>query len=125
MRRLWRSLAVAAIAIGLWTGTALAGPVQVFTDWARGDMGTAHNATNGQYIFCWVETDPTGPPMLYCEAFDGVAGMSFCYSTNGNLVSTAAGTADSSDIEFGWDDSHVCTFLMISNDSHFPGRKWP
>ncbi|MEA2698974.1 MAG: hypothetical protein QOI66_3245 [Myxococcales bacterium] len=123
MKRLNRSLLAATIALCLFGSTALAGSVQVFSDWARGDMGTAHNATNGQYIGCWVETDPSGPPLLYCEAFDGATSVAFCYTTNGNLVNTAAGMADSTDIEFGWDDGNVCSFLMVNNFSQFPGRK--
>lgn len=123
MRRLWQSIAVALLAIGLSAGTATAGPVQIFSDWARGDMGTAHNATNGQYIGCWVEND-TSSSLLYCEAFDGVAGLSFCFSTLGGLVDTASGMADSSDIEFGWDTGHNCTFLMVSNFSQPAGRHY-
>ncbi len=124
MRRLWRSLAVAVMAVSLGAGTAVAGPVQIFSDWARGDMGTAHNSITGMYIGCWVEND-TSSSLLYCEAFDGVAGLTFCFTTNGGIVSTAAGIADSSDIEFGWDDGHACTFLMVSNFSQPPGRKFP
>lgn len=122
MRRLWRTLAAATMAIALCAGSAFAGPVQIFSDYARGDMGTAHNATNGQYIGCWVEND-TSSSLLYCEAFDGVAGLTFCFSTNMGLIDTASGMADSSDIEFGWDDAHVCSFLMVSNFSQYPGRK--
>ena len=122
MRRLWRTLATAMMAIAFCAGSAVAGPVQIFSDYARGDMGTAHNATNGQYIGCWVEND-TSSSLLYCEAFDGTAGLTFCFSTNTGLIDTASGMADSSDIEFGWDDSHVCSFLMVSNFSQYPGRK--
>jgi len=121
MRRLWLSLA-AALAIGLGAGPALAGPVQVFSDYAVGDMGTAHNATNGQYIGCWVDND-TSSSLLYCEAFDGVAGLTYCFSTVQGLIDTASGMADSSNISFGWDGSHVCTYLMVSNFSQNPGRK--
>jgi len=123
MKRFLSSGLAAALALCLVGSTALAGPVQVFSDWARGDMGTAHNATNGQYIGCWVDTDPTGPPLLYCEAFDGATSVGFCFTTNYNLLATAAGIADSTDIEFGWDDGNVCSFFMVNNFSQFPGRK--
>ena len=122
MRRLWQSLVAATLAIGLGAGTAVAGPVQIFSDYARGDMGTAHNSPTGMYIGCWVDND-TSSSLLYCEAFDGVAGLTFCMTTNMGIINTASAIADSSDIEFGWDDAHVCSFLMVGNFSQYPGRK--
>ena len=124
MRRLHRALLAAVIATCVGTGTAMAGPVQVFSDWARGDMGTAHNSSTGQYIGCWVDSDSGGIPLLYCEAFDGAGALSFCFSINTALMTTVASMADSSDIEFGWDDAHACSFLMISNFSQTPGRRF-
>ena len=122
MGRLWLSLAAVTVAIGLGASPAIAGPVQIFSDYAKGDMGTAHNSTTGQYIGCWVEND-TSSSLLYCEAFDGTAALTYCFSTNMGLIDTASGMTDSSDIEFGWDDGHSCTFLMVSNFSQYPGRK--
>ena len=113
--------AAAVISIVSSTG-ALAGPVQVFSDWARGDMGTAHNATNGQYIGCWTDSDADGPPLVYCEAYDGAGGLNYCFTISSSIVSTLQTIADSSDIEFGWDDSHTCTFLTINNFSQPPAR---
>jgi hypothetical protein len=104
-------------------GSAVAGPVQVFGNWARGDMGTAHNAGTSQYIGCWVNTDTVGPPLLYCEANDGLGSVNFCYTTNANMLNTMQTVQLSSDIEFGWDGSHGCTWITISNFSQPPGRK--
>jgi hypothetical protein len=124
MRRLHIQLLAAVIAVGLMASPAFAGPVQVFTDWARGDMGTAHNATNGQYIGCWLDSDTVGPPLLYCEAYDG-SQVSFCFSTNSNLITVSSTMTSLSDIEFGWNDDHTCSFLMINTFSQPPGRRFP
>jgi hypothetical protein len=124
MRRLRMTLWVAVLAIGLTAGSASATTVQVFSDWARGDMGTAHNASNGQYIYCWVTSDIGGPPILYCEAYDGLGATSFCFSVNSYLVNIATGMADSTQVEFGWDDGHLCSFLTVNNTSQTPGRRF-
>jgi hypothetical protein len=109
--------------VGL-AGTASAGPVQVFGSWAHGDMGTAHNAGSAQYIGCWVNTDTIGPTLLYCEANDGAGNVNFCYSTNTNMVNVAQTIQTVSDIQFGWDVYHSCTWFTINNFSQPPGRKF-
>lgn len=124
MRRLRTALIAAVLAVGLFAGPASATTVQVFSDWSRGDMGTAHNSSTGSYIYCWVNSDISGPPLLYCEAYDGAGALSFCYSINNNLLGVAASMADSSQIEFGWDDGHVCSFLTVKNTSETPGRRF-
>ncbi|HVZ75257.1 MAG TPA: hypothetical protein VHJ20_22925 [Polyangia bacterium] len=109
--------------VGAGVGTAIAaGPVQVFGNWARGDMGNAHNTGGTQYIGCWVNSDPSGAPLAYCEANDGGGSMNFCYTSNGNLVSLMSSMQASSEIQFGWDTSHACTWLTILNFSQPPGR---
>lgn len=105
-------------------GTALAtGGVQVFGNWAKGEMGTAHNTAGSHYIGCWVNSDTVGPPLLYCEANDGVGNMNYCYTTNVNLLNTVQTIQTVSEIQFGWDASHYCTWLTINNASQPPGRK--
>jgi hypothetical protein len=122
--------AILAATIFLTTslGSAFATQVQVFSDWARGDFGTAHNATNGQYIYCWVSGDngasDIDQPMLYCEAYDGTGALSFCYSINSTLVGIASGISSESHVEFGWvEGGHTCSFLMVKHTSEAPGRK--
>jgi hypothetical protein len=117
------TLALVVLAGG-FAGTAYAtGGVQVFGSWARGDMGTAHNVAGSHYIGCWVNSDTVGPPLLYCEANDGAGAMNFCYSQNSNLINSAQTIEAVSEIQFGWDGSHACTWLTIINASQPPGRK--
>jgi hypothetical protein len=111
-----------ALVCGL-AGTAFAGPVQVFGNWARGDMGTAHNTSGSQYIGCWSNSDVVGPALLYCEANDGAGNFNFCYTQNVNMMSVLQSMQTTSDIEFSWDGSHACTWLTISNYSQPPGRR--
>lgn len=117
----FRTGAIALVLLLAAAAPALAGPVQVFPTWARGDMGTAHNTPTGTSIGCWVSTDLLGPPMMYCEANDGVA-LGFCYSTNLNLVNTLQSMTTVAEIDFGWDTSHNCSWLMIQSFSQPPGR---
>jgi len=100
-----------------------AGPVQVFGNWARGDMGSAHNATGFQYIGCWLNSDGAGPPLLYCEANDGAGAFNFCFSQSPPLVSVAQSAQSSSELEFAWDAGHNCQWLTVSNYSQAPGRR--
>jgi hypothetical protein len=119
----------AALALGLvcgLAGTALAASsaVQVFGNWARGDLGAAHNSAGAQYVGCWVNSDPVGPPLLYCEANDGTGNVNFCYTSNANMVSVAATIQSSSEISFGWDTAtHACAWFTVNNFSQSPGRK--
>jgi hypothetical protein len=123
MAKLRNGILVVLVAFGL-AGTAYAtGGVQVFGTWARGDMGTAHNATGSHYIGCWTSTDTVGPPLLYCEANDGAGAMNFCYTTNTNMLDVAQTIQTVSEIQFGWDVSHGCTWITIINNSGPPGRK--
>jgi hypothetical protein len=122
MAKLRTGILAMALVCGLG-GAALAGPVQVFGSWARGDMGNAHNVTGSQYIGCWVNSDTVGPPLAYCEANDGAGSMNFCYTYNTNLVSLMSTMQTSSEIQFGWDGTHTCTWATIINFSQPPGRK--
>jgi hypothetical protein len=117
IRTLLLSLAVATAL----AGTAWAVPVQVFPTWARGDMGTAHNTVG--FIGCWIDTDPIGPPLLYCEANDGAGNDNFCMTTNPVMMSVAQSMTTVAEIEFGWDGAHGCTWITISNFSQPPGRR--
>jgi len=125
MSKIRTTVLAAAMFLLTSVGSAFATPVQIFSDWARGDMGTAHNSTDGQYIYCWVSSDLAGPPLLYCEAYSGQGQFSFCFSINNNLLSVLPTMTSESQIEFGWDDGHSCSFLMINNFSQPPGRKFP
>jgi hypothetical protein len=122
MVKLRKGVLAAAVVCGL-AGTAVAGSVQVFGNWARGDMGTAHNASGAQYIGCWVNSDPVGPPLLYCEANDGVGNVNFCYSTNAHMIQVASAMQSTSDISFGWEATHACSWFTVNNFSQTPGRK--
>jgi hypothetical protein len=122
MVKLRNGVLALALVCGL-AGTAFAGAVQVFGNWARGDMGTAHNTAGSQYIGCWVNTDTVGPPLLYCEANDGAGNVNFCYTTNANMVNVAQTIQTVSDIEFGWDVNHACTWYTVNNFSQPPGRR--
>jgi hypothetical protein len=104
-------------------GTAKAGPVQVFGNWARGDMGMAHNTSGSQYIGCWMSSDAVGPPLLYCEANDGAGNFNFCYTQNVNMMSVLQSVQSSADVEFSWDSTHACVWLTVSNYSLSPGKK--
>jgi hypothetical protein len=117
------SLALALVC-GLAGGAlAAGGPVQVFGNWARGDLGAAHNAGGGQYVGCWTNSDAVGPPLLYCEANDGAGNFNFCFTQNTNLVSVYQSIQSSSDIQFGWATDHTCLWLTVSSNSQSPGRK--
>jgi hypothetical protein len=122
MVKLRKGVLVVGLLLGL-AGTALAGPVQVYGNWARGDMSTAHNSSGAQYIGCWINSDPLGPPLLYCEANDGTGNVNFCYSSNTNLVHVGSTIQSTSDVAFGWEPSHACSWLTINNFSLSPGRK--
>lgn len=111
---------VCALAGGARAGS---GPVQVFGNWARGDLGAAHNAGGAQYIGCWSNSDPAGPPLLYCEANDGAGNFNFCYSQNTNLVTVAQSITSTADLQFGWATDHSCLWLNVANFSQAPGRK--
>lgn len=124
MTKLRRGILALVVLAGGFLGTAYAtGGVYVYGTWARGDLGTAHNAAGSHYIGCWVSTDTVGPPLVYCEANDGAGNMNYCYSTNSNLLNTAQTIEAVSEIQFGWDGSHACTWLTILNFSQPPGRK--
>jgi hypothetical protein len=122
MVKLGCGLLVAGLVFGL-AGTALAGPVQVYGNWARGEMGSAHNAGGAQYIGCWINSDSSGPPLLYCEANDGAGAMNFCYSTNPSMLQVASTIQSSSELSFGWDALHACSWYTVSNFSQAPGRR--
>jgi hypothetical protein len=122
MVTLRKAIGAAALVCGL-AGTALAGPVQVFGTWARGDLGAAHNASSAAYVGCWVSTDSTGPALAYCEANDGVGNFNFCYTQNPHLLNTISSMTSSSELVFGWDASHVCVWLTVAQFSQSPGRK--
>ena len=124
MSKLQRGILALVVTCGL-AGTAMAvGPVQVFGNWAKGDMGNAHNTAGSQYIGCWVNSDTVGPPLAYCEANDGAGAMNFCYTYNVNLVSITHTMQLSSEIQFGWDTSHYCTWITILNFSQPPARHY-
>jgi hypothetical protein len=113
-----------ALVLGV-AGSALAGAggVQVFGNWARGDLAAAHNSGGAQYVGCWSNSDAAGPPLLYCEANDGAGNFNFCYTQNTNLVTASHSITSSSDIQFGWATDHSCLWLTVGNYSHSPGRK--
>jgi hypothetical protein len=113
---------VCALAGGASAGSGT-GAVQVFGNWARGDLAAAHNAGGAQYIGCWSNSDPQGPPLLYCEANDGAGNFNFCYSQNTNLVTVAQSITSTADIQFGWATDHSCQWLNVGNYSHAPGRR--
>jgi hypothetical protein len=113
-----------ALVCGL-VGTALAGPVQsgpvqVFGNWARGDMGVARTTPGSHSIGCWANSDARGPALVYCEAIDGAGNFNFCYTQNPNLASVLAGIDASSEIEFGWGADHACAWLTVGNYSRRP-----
>lgn len=122
MVKLARGLLTAGLMCGL-AGTALAGPVQVYGNWARGDMGNAHNVSGTQYIGCWINSDAVGPPLLYCEANDGAGSMNFCYTSNASMLQVASTLQASSEISFGWDTAHACSWYTVTNFSQPPGRR--
>jgi hypothetical protein len=111
---------VCALAGGALAGS---GPVQVYGNWAHGDLGAAHNAGGGAYIGCWSNSDPAGPPLYYCEANDGAGSFNFCYTQNTNLASALQSMTSTSDLQFGWATDHTCVWLTVGNHSHSPGRK--
>jgi hypothetical protein len=123
-RRKIRSLFVLALVLGALAGVAHAGPVQVFGSWATGDLGTSHNLGGAQYIGCYATTDPAGPPLMYCEANNGLGSFNFCYSTSVSMFNTLQTIQSSSDIQFGWDAYHSCNFFTVQNYSQPPGRKF-
>jgi hypothetical protein len=120
-----RKGALALVVAGGLAGSALAGtgPVQVFGNWARGDLAASHNAGGAQYIGCWSNSDPAGPPLLYCEANDGAGSFNFCFSQNTNLASVLQSIHASSDIQFGWGTDHTCLWLTVGSYSQSPGRR--
>jgi hypothetical protein len=122
MVKLRKGVLAVGLVVGL-AGVALAGPgaVQVYGNWARGDLAAAHGA-GAQYIGCWVNSDPVGPPLLYCEANDGAGNVNFCYSSNAHLVQVGATINTSSDVAFGWEVNHACNWLTVNNSSA-AGRK--
>jgi hypothetical protein len=123
MTKLRKGILVALLTCGL-AGTALAtGGVYVYGTWAKGDLGTAHNTAGAHYILCWVNSDTVGPPLLYCEANDGAGNINYCFSTNTNLLNTVQTIQTVSEVSFGWDTSHYCTWVTINNGSGPPGRK--
>jgi hypothetical protein len=116
------------LALGLVCGLAVAAragssPVQVFGNWARGEMGTAHNTGGAHYIGCWTSSDASGPPLVYCEANDGVGNFNFCYTQNTNMASALQSIHSASEVEFAWGGDHACLWLTVSNFSLAPGRK--
>jgi hypothetical protein len=119
------ALAAALGLLGGLAGSSLAGtgPVQVFGNWARGDLGAAHNAGGGQYIGCWANSDPAGPPLLYCEVNDGAGNFNFCFTQNSNLMSVLQTIQSTSDLQFGWGPDHTCLWLTIGHYSQSPGRR--
>jgi hypothetical protein len=123
MAKLRNGILVVLLACGLG-GTAFAtGGVNVYGTWAKGDMGLAHNTAGTHYIGCWTNTDTVGPPLLYCEANDGAGNMNFCYTQNVNMVIIAQTIQSVSELQFGWDGSHGCTWFTVNNTSGPPGRK--
>jgi hypothetical protein len=120
-----RKTVLALIFVCGLAGTAFAtGPVQVFSNWAKGDMGDAHNTSGSQYIGCWLNSDTVGPALLYCEANDGIGNVNYCYTENSNITSLAHSLQLSSDISFAWDTNHGCTWVTITNYSQPPARHY-
>ena len=104
-------------------GSAFAGPVQVFGNWARGDLGAAHNMSGSQYIGCWSNSDASGPPLVYCEANDGAGSFNFCFTQNASMASVLQSIQSTSELVFGWTTDHACQWLTIASYSQSPGRK--
>jgi hypothetical protein len=125
MMRIHTRILTTLVVVCAVSGPALAGPPQVFSNWAMGDMGTAHNMAGSQYVGCWLSSDPIGPPLMFCEVNDGAGNDGFCYSTSINFQNMVQSMEAVSEIRFGWDGSHNCSWLFISDFSQPPGRKFP
>lgn len=123
MVKLRKSILALGLVCGLG-GTAFAGPVQVFSNWAQGNMGDAHNTAGSQYIGCWLNSDTVGPALLYCEANDGAGNVNYCYTQNANITNVAHSMQLSSNISFAWDTNHGCTWVTITNYSQPPARHY-
>jgi hypothetical protein len=102
---------------------AAAGPVQVYGNWARGELGAAHNAGGSHYIGCWSNSDAAGPPLVYCEANDGAGNFNFCYTQNTAMASVLQSIQSTSELTFAWGADHACLWLTVAHFSQAPGRR--
>ena len=116
---------LASVALVAMTSPAFADPVSVdlADSQAQGDMGTAHNSTDGEYIGCAVNAPAyADSPMVICQARDGAGNFGLCFSTNPILIAAAESMTTVSEIAFAWDSNQSCTSLLIGNYSQPPGR---
>jgi hypothetical protein len=116
-------LATVAVIATTSSAFAQAVPVQVGPNSAQGDMGTAHNAGDGEFIGCAISAPAyADSPMIICEASDSVGTFGYCFSTSPVLLAAAESMTTVSEVSFMWDDSFTCTSLVITNFSQPPGR---
>jgi hypothetical protein len=117
------TVVLASVAVLALATPAFAGAVVVSTSSAQGDMGTAHNLGDGEYIGCSVHaTAYADTPMLLCQAQDSKGEFAFCFTNSPVLVAAAQAMTTVSDVSFGWDDGSNCSWLVIANYSQPPGR---
>jgi hypothetical protein len=116
-------LALALLASVAGGARASTGPVQVYGNWARGELSAAHNGGGSQYIGCWVNSDLVGPPLVYCEAADGAGSFNFCFTQNASMAAVIHSIQSTSEIVFGWATDHSCLWLTVGSSSQAPGRR--
>jgi hypothetical protein len=116
---------LASVALVAMTSPAFADPVSVdlADSQAQGDMGTAHNLGDGEFIGCTVNAPAyADSPMVICQARASDGTFAICFSTSPILISAAESMTTVSEVAFAWDSQQTCTSLLIGNYSQPPGR---
>jgi hypothetical protein len=127
----------ALVAIGalLVSTNAMAGdrldlPVRIDTTnhIAYGALGSAGNSLDGtQYIGCWIEawamSGLPATPRVTCQAQDATGLVKSCSSSATQFIQAVQAASGDVEVYFMWDDSYNCTYIAISNISHFAPRQ--
>ena len=89
--------------------------------WGRGAVGTARNsADSNQDIYCYVSHATSSGYSILCTATDSAGNSVYCNSTDSNKAIVLGAMTDYSYVFFSYDANHVCTNILVENDSCLP-----
>jgi hypothetical protein len=86
---------------------------------AAGGLGAARNsADTRQYMDCFTFSKLASFDYGYCYATNAANVYASCVTSDAKLVSAIRSVNGDSSVEFHWDASGACTYLLIRNASY-------
>ncbi|WP_047859478.1 hypothetical protein [Archangium gephyra] len=117
------AVAVAVLAAGTaWAGARMNSNVWVNVTGreAGGLLGAAYNSPDTtQFIGCSVTIYPTGPSGMTCYARDPANNTVSCTTNSAELIKAALALNSDGYLQFAWDETGWCTWLMVNNLSSY------